>query len=165
MSNEENTEESKEALTLSKLGPNKGARSPRKRLGRGEASGVGKTCGKGHKGQKSRSGASIPAWFEGGQMPLYRRVGKIGFQSRKRIQGINQYQVVSLDILDRFEDGAEVTPEALAEKGYKAKSSQKAGIKVVGSGKVTKKLTVKLHAVTKSAKEAIEKAGGAVETI
>ncbi len=163
MSEEQVKEET--ALELSTLGPNKGARKVSKRIGRGDGSGKGKTSGKGHKGQRARAGVSIPGWFEGGQMPLYRRVGKIGFRSRKKRQGINQYLPVSLNVLEKFEDGATVDIEALKSVGYSPKSSQKAGVKIVASGELKKKLTVKAHAFTASAKEAIEKAGGSVELI
>ena len=158
-----NEEKTNESLELWNLAPNAGSRKSRKRLGRGEASGVGKTCGKGHKGQKARAGASIPFWFEGGQMPLYRRVGKIGFQSRKRVQGLNQYRVVDVTVLNNFEDGSTVDMEALASIGYGPKSTKRAGIKIVGNGKLEKKLTVQVQAATAGAKKAIEAAGGAFE--
>lgn len=166
MTQEETTgtqEEQGGTLELATLAPNAGSRKSRKRLGRGEASGVGKTSGKGHKGQKARAGASIPAYFEGGQMPLYRRVGKIGFQSYKRITGINQYRVVDVTVLNNFEDGATVDIESLASIGYGLKSNKRAGIKIVGNGELTKKLTIKVQAATKGALASIEKAGGSFE--
>ena len=150
-------------LELHTLAPSKGARSNRKRLGRGEGSGVGKTCGKGNKGQKARAGASIPAWFEGGQMPLYRRIAKIGFQSHKRQQGINQYRIVDVTVLNAFDDGAVVDAEALKGVGKGPRANRLAGIKIVGNGQVTKKLTVKVQAATAGAKKAIEAAGGIFE--
>ena len=152
-------------LTLETLAPATGSRKTRTRVGRGNASGSGRTSGKGEKGQKARSGGGVRVGFEGGQMPLYRRLPKFGFRSRKQILGTNQYQTVSLDVLNRFDDGATVDVESLATAGYKAGSKQKAGIKVLGSGELSKKLSVKVHAVTASAREKIESAGGTIELI
>ncbi len=165
---QEAKEASSSMLSIDNLSPLPGARSNSKRLGRGEGSGKGKTSGKGHKGQRARAGASIPGWFEGGQMPLYRRVGKIGFRSRMGFQGKNQYGLVPLSVLARFEKGAEVTVESLVEKGFKPKKSQKAGLKIVGDSRaeraeVPESLTVKIDAITSSAKQAIEAKGGKVE--
>ena len=157
------TQEEEKALALDTLSPPKGSRHRRKRIARGESSGWGKTAGRGNKGQRSRSGASIPAWFEGGQMPLYRRVGKIGFRSPKQFMGLNRYSTLPVSALEQFENGTEVTKELLESLGVKLGSKQGAGIKILGDGELTKKLTVKVQAVTKSAKEKIEKAGGSVE--
>ena len=128
------------------------------RRGRGHGSGNGKTAGKGHKGQKARSGAPRPG-FEGGQMPLYRRIPKRGFKCRnsKEIVGIN------LSALERFEDGAEVSVEALIEAGIV--KNPRDGVKILGNGELTKKLNVKANAFSASAKEKIEALGGKAEVI
>ena len=128
------------------------------RRGRGLGSGNGKTAGKGHKGQKARSGAPRVG-FEGGQMPLYRRIPKRGFKCRnsKEIVGIN------LSALERFEDGAEVSVEALIEAGIV--KNPRDGVKILGNGELTKKLTVKANAFSASAKEKIEALGGKAEVI
>ena len=128
------------------------------RRGRGHGSGNGKTAGKGHKGQKARSGAPRPG-FEGGQMPLYRRIPKRGFTCRnsKEIVGIN------VDALNRYEDRAVVTVETMIETGLV--SNPRDGVKILGNGEVTKKLTVKANAFSESAKAKIEAAGGTVEVI
>lgn len=152
-------------MRLDQLSPGKRSRKNRKKLGRGNASGTGKTSGKGHKGQKARSGASIPAHFEGGQMPLYRRIPKVGFVSRKRILGLNVFNTVNLDVLNLFDDGAIVDAAALKTRGYGCRSSKRAGIKVLGSGSLDKKLTVKVTAVTKGARAKIEAAGGTIELV
>jgi large subunit ribosomal protein L15 len=146
-------------MDLSNLSPAEGSRfSDNFRRGRGHGSGNGKTAGKGHKGQKARSGAPRPG-FEGGQMPLYRRLPKRGFTDRnsKKITAIN------VDVLNRFEDGAEVTPKVLLQSGAVSKLND--GVKILGNGELTKKLTVKVNAVSASAKEKIEAAGGTVEVI
>lgn len=146
-------------MDLSNLKPNEGAVSERSRVGRGHASGNGKTAGRGHKGQKARSGGSTRLGFEGGQMPLYRRIPKRGFNcpSHKEIVGIN------LSALDRFEDGAVVDVDALVESGVVR--NPKDGVKILGNGDITKKLTVKANAFSASAKEKIEAAGGTAEVI
>ena len=132
----------------------------RKRVGRGPGSGLGKTSGRGQKGQKSRSGASIPAWFQGGQSPLYRRLPKRGFtNARFKVE----YATINLSDLNKFEDGAVVTPELLKEMGLL--KNQLDGVKVLGNGTLDKKLTVKAHRFSESAREAIEKIGGKVEVI
>ena len=144
---------------LSNLSPAEGSvKSDNFRRGRGHGSGNGKTAGKGHKGQKARSGAPRPG-FEGGQMPLYRRIPKRGFNcpSHKEIVGIN------LSALDRFEDGAVVDVDALVESGVVR--NPKDGVKILGNGDITKKLTVKANAFSASAKEKIEAAGGTAEVI
>lgn len=146
-------------MDLSNLSPAEGSvKSDNFRRGRGHGSGNGKTAGKGHKGQKARSGATRPG-FEGGQMPLYRRIPKRGFNcpSHKEIVGIN------LSALDRFEDGAVVDVDALVESGVVR--NPKDGVKILGNGDITKKLTVKANAFSASAKEKIEAAGGTAEVI
>ena len=146
-------------MELSNLQPAAGSKhSDNFRRGRGHGSGNGKTAGKGHKGQKARSGAPRPG-FEGGQMPLYRRIPKRGFTcpSSKDIVGIN------LSALERFEDGAVVDIEALIETGIVR--NPKDGVKILGNGEITKKLTVKANAFSASAQEKIEAAGGTVEVI
>ena len=128
------------------------------RRGRGHASGNGKTAGKGHKGQKARSGAPRIG-FEGGQMPLYRRIPKRGFKCR------NTKEIVAINVseLNRFEDGAEVTVAALIEEGVI--KNPRDGVKILGNGELTKKLTVKVNAVSKAAAEKIEALGGKVEVV
>ena len=143
-------------MKLHELKPAEGAVKSRKRLGRGTATGQGKTAGRGQKGQKSRSGGGVRVGFEGGQMPLARRLPKRGFKNRntKEIVGIN------VEALNRFEDGAEVTIAALVESGLV--SNPKDGVKILGNGELTKKLTVKVTAVSEGAKAKIEAAGGTV---
>lgn len=141
------------------LQPAPGSRKERNRVGRGIGSGNGKTSGKGHKGQNARSGGGVRIGFEGGQTPLFRRLPKRGFTNIHR----KEYAIVNLEALNRFEDGTEVTPELLLETGVVSKL--KAGIKVLGNGELTKKLTVKAHKFSASAKEAIEAAGGTTEVI
>ncbi|MDO4463317.1 MAG: 50S ribosomal protein L15 [Bacillota bacterium] len=147
-------------MELSNLRPAEGSnQNDNFRRGRGHGSGNGKTAGKGHKGQKARSGAPRPG-FEGGQMPLYRRIPKRGFTcpSSKEIVGIN------LGVLnDRFEDGAVVDIEALLETGIV--KNPKDGVKILGNGEITKKLTVKANAFSASAKEKIEAVGGTAEVM
>ena len=146
-------------MDLSNLRPAEGSvKSDNFRRGRGHGSGNGKTAGKGHKGQKARSGAPRIG-FEGGQMPLYRRIPKRGFTCRnsKEIVGIN------VDALNRYEDGAVVTVETMIETGLV--SNPRDGVKILGNGEVTKKLTVKANAFSESAKAKIEAAGGTVEVI
>lgn len=146
-------------MDLSNLQPTEGSRhSDNFRRGRGHGSGNGKTAGKGHKGQKARSGAPRPG-FEGGQMPLYRRIPKRGFTCRnsKQIVGIN------VSALNRFEDGATVTVETMIESGLV--SNPKDGVKILGNGEISKKLNVKVNACSESAKAKIEAAGGTVEVI
>ena len=128
------------------------------RRGRGHGSGNGKTAGKGHKGQKARSGAPRVG-FEGGQMPLYRRLPKRGFHNRNTKEII----AINVSVLDRFEDGAEVTPETLLASGAISKLGD--GVKILGDGNITKKLNVKVNACSEGAKSKIEAAGGTVEVI
>ena len=144
-------------MNLSTLAPAEGAVSRDDfRRGRGHGSGNGKTAGKGHKGQKARSGAPRPG-FEGGQMPLYRRLPKRGFKCR------NHKEIVALnvDVLNRFEDGAVVTIESLVDAGIV--SNPRDGVKILGNGDLTRKLTVAVTAVSASAKEKIEALGGSVD--
>ena len=146
-------------MDLSNLQPAEGSKhSDNFRRGRGHGSGNGKTAGKGHKGQKARSGAPRPG-FEGGQMPLYRRIPKRGFTCRnsQEIVGIN------LSYLERFEDGATVTVESLVEAGIVKNTRD--GVKILGNGELTKKLTVQANAFSASAKEKIEALGGKAEVI
>ena len=146
-------------MNLSELKPAAGSKhSDEFRRGRGPGSGNGKTAGKGHKGQKARSGAPRPG-FEGGQLPLYRRLPKRGFTN------INSKDIVAigLDRLNAFEDGAEVTVETLMDKGIV--NNPRDGVKILGNGELTKKLTVKVNAFSKSAVEKIEAVGGKAEVI
>lgn len=138
------------------------SRKSRKRVGRGESSGHGKTSGRGHKGQKARSGSSIKPGFEGGQMPLHRRLPKLrgyGNRSRHRIN----YQIVNVKSLNIFKDDEEITPKLLHEIGLVKKLNKP--IKILGDGNLEKKVIVKAHAFTKSAREKIEKKGGKVEML
>ena len=133
----------------------------RKRVGRGPGSGLGKTSGRGENGQKSRSGASIPAWFQGGQTPLYRRVPKRGFNNARFR---TEYATINLSDLNKyFNDGDEVTPEVLKEKGII--KQQLCGVKVIGNGELEKKLTIKANRFSSSAVTKIESAGGKAEVI
>ena len=146
-------------MNLSTLKPAEGSKhSTNFRVGRGHGSGNGKTAGKGHKGQKARSG-SPRTGFEGGQMPLYRRIPKRGFTC------INHKDIVAINVsvLDRFEDGAEVTVDTLVECGIV--KNPRDGVKILGNGELTKKLTVKANAFSKSAVEKIEALGGKAEVI
>ena len=136
-------------------------RKSRKRIGRGESSGQGKTAGKGHNGQKSRSGSYVHVGFEGGQMPLIRRVPKRGFSNSLFKK---DYVVVNLDTLEaRFEEGALVSPESLVEAGIV--KNLRDGVKILANGDLSKKLTISAHKVSASAKAKIEAAGGSVEII
>ncbi|CAH0347530.1 50S ribosomal protein L15 [Bacillus sp. CECT 9360] len=146
-------------MKLHELKPAEGSRKERKRKGRGIGSGNGKTAGKGHKGQNARSGGGVRLGFEGGQTPLFRRLPKRGFTNINR----KDYAIVNLDVLNRFEEGTEVTPALLIETGIVSK--EKAGIKILAKGNVEKKLTVKAHKFSTTAKEAIEAAGGKTEVI
>ena len=147
-------------MRLHELSPAAGSTTVGKRKGRGVGTGNGKTAGRGHKGQWARSGGGVRPGFEGGQMPLSRRLPKRGFHN----VFAKSYEEVSLSTLEKsFEDGAEVTFEALVEKRIAEK--KKDGFKVLGSGELTKKLTVKANAFTASAKEKIEAAGGRAEVI
>ncbi|MCG7335375.1 50S ribosomal protein L15 [Sporosarcina sp. ACRSM] len=146
-------------MKLHTMKPAEGARKQRKRVGRGTGSGHGKTSGRGHDGQNSRSGGGVRLGFEGGQIPLFQRLPKRGFTNINR----KEYAIVNLDTLNRFEEGTEVTPELLIETGVV--SNAKSGIKILGNGTLEKKITVKAHKFSASAKEAIEKAGGQTEVV
>lgn len=146
-------------MDLSCLKPAIGSTKSRKRIGRGAGSGLGKTSGKGHKGQKARSGGSIKAGFEGGQMPLQRRLPKRGFRSLDK----KVYAVVNLRDLELFDAGSVIDIEAFGIAGLVRDICD--GIKVLGDGELTKALTVKAHKFSKSALEKIEKAGGKAEVI
>lgn len=147
-------------MKLNTMSPNYGATKARKRLGRGVGSGTGKTSGKGEKGQNARSGGGVHLWFEGGQTPLYRRIGKRGFSNA---MFKTEYATINLSDLNKFENGTEITPEMLKEMGILKK--QLDGVKVLGQGKLEKKLVVKANAFSKTAKEEIEKLGGKAEVI
>jgi large subunit ribosomal protein L15 len=137
-----------------------GARKgPVKRVGRGQGSGTGKTSGRGHKGQGSRTGGGVALGFEGGQTPLFRRIPKRGFTNFTRVE----YAIVNVGVLNCFEEGTEVTPELLIETGIVRKELN--GIKILGVGALEKKLVVKAHKFSKSAVTLIEQAGGKVEVI
>ena len=146
-------------MKLNELKYTEGARRESKRIGRGHGSGNGQTAGKGHKGQNARSGGGVALGFEGGQTPLYRRLPKRGFTNYTR----KELATVNVGALNRFEDGTTVTVEMLLATKLVRKELD--GVKVLGVGELTKKLTVQANAFSKSAKEAIEKAGGNAEVI
>lgn len=145
-------------MNLHSLKPNKGAKHRVKRLGKGESSGLGKTSGKGHKGQKARSGSGVRPGFEGGQMPLHRRLPKRGFNNTRfadKVVVVNTAQLQKF-----FEEGATVNEDSLRETGLVKGAFDK--IKVLGNGELSKKLTLQVDAISASAKEKIEKAGGTI---
>jgi large subunit ribosomal protein L15 len=147
-------------MELNDLKPAKGAKRGRRRIGRGPGSGTGKTAGRGHKGQKSRSGYSRRFGFEGGQMPLVRRIPKRGFHNRSRVE----FQVVNLRDLERvFDNGDAVSLELLAARGLVNKGKQP--VKILGAGELTKKLDVQAHKFSNSAQASIEKVGGSCEVV
>ena len=147
-------------MGLNNLKPAEGSKFPRKRVGRGPGSGLGKTSGRGHKGAQSRSGYKYRRGFEGGQMPLHRRVPKRGFHNQFR----TEYVVVNLDTLaDRFEEGTVITPELLHERGVV--SSSRRPVKVLARGDIGKRLTVRAHKFSGKAAEKIAAAGGSAEPI
>lgn len=146
-------------MKLHELKPAIGSTTAPKRLGRGVGSGLGKTSGKGHKGAKARSGGGKAPGFEGGQMPLYRRIPKSGFTNIFA----KEYATINLSALERFEDGTTVTVALL--KGHGLVKQVKDGVKVLGGGELTKKLTVQVDRFTASAKEKIEALGGKAEVI
>lgn len=147
-------------MKLHELSKNPGATKERRRVGRGMGSGLGKTSGKGEKGQKARSGVSIPATFEGGQLPLYRRLPKRGFSNYDfKIK----YATINVSDLNRFEDGTVVTPELLMTSGLLKK--QLCGVKVLGNGSLERKLTIKAHKFSREAVNKIEKSGSTLEVI
>ena len=147
-------------MKLHELRPAEGAVRSKKRLGRGTATGQGKTAGRGQKGQKSRSGGGVRVGFEGGQMPLARRLPKRGFTNIFK----KQYTEVNVELLNRFENGTEVTAELLKSTGAISKI-EKDGIKILGQGNLEKAVTVKAAKFTASAQEKIEKAGGKAELV
>ena len=147
-------------MKLNELKYNEGSKKAIKRLGRGSSSGTGKTSGRGENGQKSRSGGGVRVGFEGGQLPLYRRLPKRGFSNA---MFKTTYAVINVSDLNMFENGTEVTPELLKEMGIIKK--QLSGIKVLGNGSLEKKLTVRAHVFSKSAKEKIEAQGGKAEVM
>ncbi|WP_073378373.1 50S ribosomal protein L15 [Desulfofustis glycolicus] len=142
-------------MTLANLAPQEGSRKPKKRVGRGPGSGHGKTSGRGHKGAKARSGYQSKPGFEGGQMPLQRRLPKRGFNNIFR----KQYEIIGLGQLDAFEAGQEISTETLVAAGL-AKAGN--GVKILANGEISKALTVKVEKVSGTARELIEKAGGTV---
>lgn len=146
-------------MNLHELYPAPGSVKDVKRKGRGAGSGNGKTAGKGHKGQKARSGGGVRPGFEGGQMPLHRRIPKRGFNNIFA----NEYVAINVDTLNRFEDGAVVDAAAIKEMGIVKNTRD--GIKILGKGELTKKLTVRATAFSESAKEKIEAVGGKAEVI
>ena len=146
-------------MRIHTIQPAIGATTSDKRLGRGIGSGLGKTSGKGHKGQWARSGGGVRPGFEGGQTPLARRLPKRGFNNKFAVK----YDIVNLDALNVFEEGTVVTPELLAE--LRIVTNKNNGVKVLGNGQLTKKLTVKADKFSASAKAAIEAAGGVAEVI
>lgn len=148
----------KQRLGLDNLSPPPGSHRPRKRVGRGHGSGSGKTSGKGHKGQKSRTGVSIPAWFEGGQMPLHRRVPKRGFKSLNP----KRFQVVNLSALAGLPESA-IGPDELADHGL-IRSARKP-VKILGDGAPGRAVTIRAHAFSASARERITADGGTAELI
>ena len=147
-------------MKLHELKSNEGAFKTSKRVGRGTASGHGKTSGKGHKGQNARSGGGVRPGFEGGQLPLFKRLPQRGFSNAmfKKV-----YATINVSDLEKFDNGAVVTPELLKEMGILKK--QLSGVKVLGNGELTKKITVKAHKFSKSAIEKIEAQGGKAEVI
>lgn len=144
-------------MKLHEMKPNEGARDVRKRVGRGTSSGTGKTSGRGQKGQKARS--KVRLGFEGGQMPLFRRMPKRGFNNINR----KEYAVVNLNDLNRFEDGQEITPVILIEAGVIKK--ELSGVKLLANGELNKKLNIKVSKYSEAAKAAVEAAGGSIEVI
>ena len=144
-------------MKLNELKPAEGSRQVRNRVGRGTSSGNGKTAGRGQKGQKARG--KVRVGFEGGQMPLFRRMPKRCFKNINRVE----YSVVNIEILNKFEDGADVSPTLLVESGIV--KNEKDGIKILGNGELNKKLTVKANKFSASAKSAIEAAGGQAEAM
>ena len=145
-------------ITLSNLSPQKGSKKDRKRVGRGPGSGLGKTAGRGHKGAKSRSGYKSKPGFEGGQMPLQRRLPKRGFNNKFR----KEFDIVSLAQLDKFEAGQEITTQTLVDAGMVKPGRQ---VKVLANGEITKAVHLKVDKISAQARELVEKAGGSVTEI
>jgi large subunit ribosomal protein L15 len=146
-------------MKLHELKSPQGAKKKAKRVGRGMSSGHGKTAGRGHKGQKARSGGGVRPGFEGGQMPLQRRIPKRGFTNIFK----KEYSIVNLERLNMFEEGSTVTPELLAQAGIIKKQGER--VKILGNGEIGKPLTVKAHKFSKTAAQRIEAAGGKAEVI
>ena len=146
-------------MKLHELSPAEGSVTPAYRKGRGPGSGNGKTAGKGHKGQNARSGGGVRPGFEGGQLPLYRKLPKRGFYNRFA----KEYSVVNVEALNKFEDGAVIDLAVLAEAGIV--SQPKSALKILGKGELAKKITVKAAIFSASAKEKIEAAGGKIEVV
>ncbi|QNQ81370.1 50S ribosomal protein L15 [Lactobacillus sp. PV034] len=146
-------------MKLNELKPNEGSRRSRKRVGRGTSSGYGKTAGRGQKGQLARTGGKTRLGFEGGQMPLFRRMPKRGFNNVNR----KEYAIINLEDLNRFKDGSEVTIDSLKSAGLVKKELD--GVKLLANGELKAKLTVKVNKVSEAAKNAVEAAGGTVEVI
>jgi len=155
-----------EELNLSTLAPTPGSKHRRKRLGFGEGSGLGKTCGKGNKGHRARSGYKSTPGFEGGQMPLHRRLPKVGFTSRKRVAGENVYSLLSIakinELAELVSDGI-ISLEFLKQKGLVKSCAPK--VKVLGKDALTKKVTIEVHAISDGARASIEAAGGVVQIV
>ncbi|HXV04676.1 MAG TPA: 50S ribosomal protein L15 [Solirubrobacterales bacterium] len=156
-----------EEIGLHNLKPKPGSRRPRKRVGRGEGSGLGKTSGRGQKGAGSRSGAKRKAGYEGGQNPIHMRMRKLRGPHKKQSMPFERFRTSSqpvnvADLEERFEAGAEVTPETLKEKGLAKRSEP---VKVLARGEISKKLTVSAHAFSAAAREKIEAAGGSCHTL
>ncbi|MCF6461689.1 50S ribosomal protein L15 [Clostridium sp. Cult3] len=149
-------------MKLNNLRPQAGGGTKKaKRVGRGTSSGHGKTSGRGHDGQKSRSGGGVRPGFEGGQMPLFRRMPKRGFTNIFA----KQYAIINVEDLNRFEENATITPELLISEGIVKRGKVVDGVKILGNGDINKKLTVRAHKFSKTAAEKIEAAGGKVEVI
>lgn len=146
-------------MRLHDLRPAEGSTKSKKRVGRGSGSGLGTTAGRGMNGQNSRSGGGVRPGFEGGQMPLFRRIPKRGFNNKFR----KQWTIVNVELLNDFEDGTEITPDVLLQTGVVSKIDY--GIKILGDGELNKKLTVKANKFTQSAISKIEAAGGKAEVI
>jgi large subunit ribosomal protein L15 len=156
-----------EEIGLHNLKPKPGSKRPRKRLGRGEGSGLGKTSGRGHKGAGSRSGSKRKAGYEGGQNPIHMRMRKLRGPHKKQSMPFENFRTKSqpvnlADLEARFDDGAEVTPETLKEKGLAKRSDP---IKILARGEISKKLTIKAHAFSAAAKTKVEAAGGSCHTL
>lgn len=159
----------KSELSVTTLRPQKGSRKKRKRLGIGEGSGLGKTCGKGEKGQTSRAGGRIPRGFEGGQMPIHRRMPKVGFTSRKRVTGENTFSVLSVEKIEKLVTEGKLKADSVNVASLQAigvvPSSRKAKVKILGGSSASQKLVVEANAFSESAKIAIETAGGTARVV
>ncbi len=152
-------------LKLSTLKAPRGARHVKKRVGFGESSGHGKTSSHGGKGQTARTGGGVRSGFEGGQMPLYRRIPKLGFRSQGKVIGSTSWAVVNLATLEKLPEGQVIDEALLRSQGFVQDSHQHRGVKVLGDGNLTKKVSVRVHAVSESARKKIEAAGGSVEIL